>query len=34
MQANLNWRLGDELRVRADAVEAIYNLAVQLGQTP
>lgn len=33
MQANLNWQLGDELRVRADVVEAIYDLAVQLGQT-
>lgn len=28
-----NWRIVDELHVRATAVEAIYDLAVQLGQT-
>lgn len=27
-----NWRIVDELRVRATAVETIYDLAVQLGQ--
>lgn len=33
MAKNNRWLLADELRVRADAVAAINNLALQLGQT-
>lgn len=33
MATTNNWLLADELRVRADAMAAINNLALQLGHT-
>lgn len=33
MATTNNWLLAEELRVRADAVAAINDLAVRLGQT-